>query len=60
MKFHCMKCQILFFGKNKKNITNLSSAEFAQRVMKVKVSKYVNTWQWLFYSDMDFDFDFFQ
>ena len=29
-----MKCQILFFGKNKKNI-NLSSAENAQRVVKV-------------------------
>ena len=25
----CMKCQILFSGKNKKNIINLSSAEFA-------------------------------
>ena len=25
-----MKCQILFSGKNKKNIINLSSAEFAQ------------------------------
>ena len=31
-----MKCQILFFGKNKKNIINLSSAENAQRVVKVK------------------------
>ena len=30
-----MKCQILFSGKNKKNI-NLSSAELAQRVVKVK------------------------
>ena len=30
-----MKCQILFFGKNKKNIINLSSAENAQRVVKV-------------------------
>ena len=26
----CMKCQILFSEKSKKNITNLSSAEFAQ------------------------------
>ena len=25
-----MKCQNLFSGKNKKNITNLSSAELAQ------------------------------
>ena len=33
-----MKCQILFSGKNKKNIINLSSAENAQRVVKVKVS----------------------
>ena len=30
-----MKCQILFPGMNKKNITNLSSAELAQRVMRV-------------------------
>ena len=32
----CMMCRILFSGKNKKNITNLSPAEFAQRVVKVK------------------------
>ena len=31
-----MKCQILFSGKNKKNVINLSSAEFALRVVKVK------------------------
>ena len=31
----CTKCQILFSGKNKKNITNLSSAELAKRVVKV-------------------------
>ena len=30
----CMKCQILFSGKNKKNI-NLSSAEFAKTVVMV-------------------------
>ena len=30
-----MKFQILFSGKNKKIITNLSSAELAQRVVKV-------------------------
>ena len=30
-----MKCQILFSWKNKKNI-NLSSAELAHRVVKVK------------------------
>ena len=32
-----MKCQILFPGKNQKNITNLSSAELAQQVIKVEV-----------------------
>ena len=32
----CMKCPILFSGKKKKNIINLSSAENAQRVEKVK------------------------
>ena len=32
-----MKCQILFSGKNKKNITDLLSAELAKRVIKVKV-----------------------
>ena len=30
-----MKCQILFSWKNKKNIISLSSAENAQRVVKV-------------------------
>ena len=35
----CMKCQILFSGKNKKNIINWPSAENSQRVVKVKVSK---------------------
>ena len=31
-----MKCQILFIGKSRKNITNLSSAELASyRVVKV-------------------------
>ena len=33
-----MKCQILFSGKNKKNNIILSSAENAQRVVKVKVT----------------------
>ena len=32
-----MQCQILYSGKNKKNITNLSSAELAKRVVNVKV-----------------------
>ena len=35
-----MKCQILFSGKNKKNIINLSSAENAQRVVKVNANSY--------------------
>ena len=34
-----MKCQILFSGKNKKNIINLSSAENAQRVVKINITK---------------------
>ena len=34
-----MKCQILFSGKNKKNNIILSSAENAQRVVKVKINK---------------------
>ena len=35
-----MKYQILFSGKNKKNITTLSSAKLDQRVVKVKVNGY--------------------
>ena len=35
-----MNCQILFTVKNKKNITNLSSAELAKRVVKVKDDEY--------------------
>ena len=37
METICMKCQNLFSGKYKKNITNLLSAEFAKRVVEVKV-----------------------
>ena len=33
-----MKCQILFSGKNKKNIINLSFAENAWRVVKVNAA----------------------
>ena len=33
-----MKYQILFSGKNKKNIVNLSSAKLAKRVIKVSVA----------------------
>ena len=32
-----MKFQIQIFGKNKKNIINLSFAEFAHRVVNVKI-----------------------
>ena len=32
-----MNCQILFSGKDKKNIINVLSAELAQRVVKVTV-----------------------
>ena len=35
----CMKWQILFSGKIRKNIINFSSAEFVQRVVKVKQMK---------------------
>ena len=35
METICMKCQILFSEKNKKNIINLSSAELAKRVVMV-------------------------
>ena len=31
----CIKCQILFYEKSKKNIISLSSAELAQGVVKV-------------------------
>ena len=30
-----MNCQSLFMGKSKENVINLSSAEFAQSVIKV-------------------------
>ena len=44
-----MKCQILFSGKNKKNIINLSSAENAQRVVKVKIVLHLHVlWLWYF------------
>ena len=38
----CMKCQILFSGKNKKNITNSSSDELDLRVVKVNFRLSVN------------------
>ena len=33
----CMECEILFSGRNRKNINNLSSAELAQKVVNVNV-----------------------
>ena len=39
-----MNCQILFSWKNKKNIINLSSAENAQSVVKVKEHLVRNAW----------------
>ena len=36
METICMKYQILFSGKTKKKFANLLSAEFAQKVVKVK------------------------
>ena len=36
METICIKCQILFSWKNKKNITNLSSAELAKTVVKLE------------------------
>ena len=36
METICLKCEILVSGINKKNTTGLSSAELAQRVVKVK------------------------
>ena len=41
MKSIRMKCQILFSGKNKKSIICLSSAEVAQRVVKVRASLFL-------------------
>ena len=45
----CMKCQILFPGKNKKTVIDVSSAELVQRVVKVEL-RYTNIssemWLW--------------
>ena len=38
----CMKCQILFKGQNKTNVTNLSTAELAERVVRIKISSKTN------------------
>ena len=37
----CMQCQILFSGENKKNMINLSSAEFGHRIVKVNANCYM-------------------
>ena len=42
METICIKCQIQFFGKNKKNIINLLSAECDHRVVKV-INYFSNT-----------------
>ena len=34
----CMKCQGLFHEKIKQNMNNMSSAEFAQRVVKIIIN----------------------
>ena len=43
-----MKCQILFSGKSKKNINNLSSPEFAQRVVKVQTLTVIHAFSFIF------------
>ena len=48
-----MKYHILFSGKNKENIINLSSAENAQRVVKVKAKGTANALYALKYSAME-------
>ena len=40
----CMKCQIKFSGENKKDIINLSYAEWAQRVVKDE-----NAYPWIIF-----------
>ena len=42
-----MKCQSLFSGKNKKKIINLSSAEFAKRVVNVNTSHVLKVHEFL-------------
>ena len=39
----CMKCQILFAGKNKKNTISFLSAEFAKSMVKVKDGQHNKT-----------------
>ena len=37
----CMKCQILFSGKNKKNISKCRLLKILPRVLSVKAKKYI-------------------
>ena len=37
-----MKCQILFKGQIKTNVTNLSTAELAEMVVRIKISSKKN------------------
>ena len=37
-----MKCQILFKGQIKTNVTNLTTAELAERVVRIKISSKKN------------------
>ena len=43
MEANYLKCQILFSGKNMKNIINLLTAELAKIVVKVKSQPLVTT-----------------
>ena len=52
------KCQILFSGKDKKNI-NLSSAELAQRVVIVKLENaHLVTWAQVYIPQVKVDLNF--
>ena len=46
MQTICMKCQSLIYGKNKKNMINLLSAEYAQSVVKVLLKMIANKHSW--------------
>ena len=48
MEIICMKCQIMFSLKHKENITNCSSAELAQIMVKVKARIKTNLQQQTF------------
>ena len=48
-----MKCQIMFSGKYKKNIRNLASAEFAQKVVNVNGDKTNVGFEYICDRDMD-------